>query len=171
MVAGKLLVRARYPGTGRVRVLLVGRLTRRERSAARAATNTARSTERVRRETAAIFFTSGVLGRVLPSEASLRQTGQPFVIGDGGMFSKTTTLSWDSACGCASTTQRDSSPPLRQSARRRFANRDSGGSAADNRRLGVLSHSRWGRKRERERNSSVPRAPGARTPSTGPTRV
>src|SRR5260370_20248758 len=58
MVAGKLLVRARYPGTGSVRLLLVGRLMRRERSAARATTNTTRSEERARKETTAIFFTS-----------------------------------------------------------------------------------------------------------------
>src|SRR5208337_155872 len=63
MVAGKLLVRARYPGTGSVRLLLVGRLIRRERSAARATTNTTSSADRARRETTAIvftnFFTSG----------------------------------------------------------------------------------------------------------------
>src|ERR1022692_5117018 len=73
MVAGKLLVRARYPGTGSVRLLLVGRLMRRERSAARATTKTMRSVETARRETTEIFFTSGGLGRVLPSATERRQ--------------------------------------------------------------------------------------------------
>src|ERR1700731_1773862 len=56
MVAGKLLVRAMYPGTGSVRVLLVGRLIRRERSAARATMNTASSEQKMRRTMAVIFF-------------------------------------------------------------------------------------------------------------------
>src|ERR1700686_3386607 len=78
MVAGKLLVGARYPGTGSVRALLVGRLIRRERSAARAMTNTTSSVERARKESTAIFFTnrftSETLGRVLPSGTGEMQT-------------------------------------------------------------------------------------------------
>src|ERR1700704_5532158 len=56
MVAGKLLVRAIYPGTGSVRVLLVGRLIRRERSAARATMNTPSSEKKARRTMAVMFF-------------------------------------------------------------------------------------------------------------------
>src|ERR1700688_1594144 len=56
MVAGKLLVRARYPGTGRVRVLLVGRLMWRERSAARATTKRTRSEANATRQTTANAF-------------------------------------------------------------------------------------------------------------------
>src|SRR5450631_2613734 len=80
MVAGKLLVRARYPGTGSVRVLLVGRLMRRERSVARAATNTTRSVERVRRETAAIFFTSGGLGGLYHPQRRIGNRGTAGIV-------------------------------------------------------------------------------------------
>src|ERR1700691_6034392 len=65
MVAGKLFVRARYPGTGTVRVLLVGRLMRRARSAARTTarsatrptTNAPNNAETARSKTTAAFFT------------------------------------------------------------------------------------------------------------------
>src|ERR1700691_2465884 len=77
MVDGKLLGRARYPGTGTVSVLLVGRLIRRERSAARTTTNTTSSAETVRREIAANFFrsfsTRESLGRFVPSAVRFEQ--------------------------------------------------------------------------------------------------
>src|ERR1035438_1708859 len=74
MVTGKPFVRARKPGTGSVRPLLVGRLMRRERSAARAATNTTNSAAKASRKTAAVLFTSGVLASFVPSGQPARQT-------------------------------------------------------------------------------------------------
>src|SRR5208283_2848159 len=64
----------------------------------------------------------------------------------GRRFSKTTTLSWDSACGCASTVRHDSEPPQRQSARRRVPGHDSCDIGGDSRRLAGPSHSRLARK-------------------------
>src|ERR1700676_3781819 len=73
----------------------------------------------------------------------------------GGGFSKTTTLSWDNACGCASTTARDSSPQQPRSARHLFPRRDSCDIDEDNCQLAGPSRSRWARKGERERDSLV----------------
>src|SRR5208282_3957966 len=64
-------------GTGSVKLLLVGRLIRRERSAARATMKTTSSEKRAKRETTAVFFTSEGLGRVLPSRACGGQIQAP----------------------------------------------------------------------------------------------
>src|SRR5208283_1461772 len=74
MVAGKPLVRAMYPGTGRVRFLLVGRCRTRRSFAARAAriamTRAGRTTARM----SEAFFTGGDLSRFVPSAGGDRQT-------------------------------------------------------------------------------------------------
>src|SRR5262249_928696 len=59
MVAGKLLVRPRYPGTGTVKVLLEGRLILRECSAATMATTRDMTSAATNDTASTIFFTSG----------------------------------------------------------------------------------------------------------------
>jgi hypothetical protein len=57
MVAGKLFVRAMNPGTGTVSILLVGRLTLRELSFARATANTTYELAMAAQRIAISFFT------------------------------------------------------------------------------------------------------------------
>jgi hypothetical protein len=71
MVAGKLFVRPMYPGTGSVRVLLVGRLMRRERSAARTTAKTIKMAAREKIKATVGFFTNRNIESLSPSSIYL----------------------------------------------------------------------------------------------------